>query len=63
MSTTTYASARLPMLSYITPPVLSPSTVRSSDTDRNLSILAYDRKCAAAAETQAIEQVHNVGDR
>jgi UrcA family protein len=27
--------------------------------DRNLFILTYERKCAAAAETQAIEEVHN----
>ena len=33
--------------------------VCDSGADRNLSILTYDRKCAAAAETQAIEKVHN----
>jgi UrcA family protein len=29
------------------------------DSGGDLSILTYDRKCAAAAETQAIEKVHN----
>jgi UrcA family protein len=33
--------------------------VCDSGGDRNLSILTYDRKCAAATETQAIEKVHN----
>ncbi|HWW30695.1 MAG TPA: UrcA family protein [Steroidobacteraceae bacterium] len=33
--------------------------VCDSGGDRNLSILTYDRKCAAAAETQAIEKVNN----
>ena len=33
--------------------------VCDSGGDRNLSILTYERKCAAAAETQAIEKVHN----
>jgi len=35
------------------------SQVCESGTDRNLSILTYDRKCVAATETQAIEKVHN----
>jgi UrcA family protein len=33
--------------------------VCDSGGGRNLSILTYERKCAAAAETQAIEKVHN----
>jgi UrcA family protein len=33
--------------------------VCDSGGDRNLSILTYDRKCAAATETQAIEKVNN----
>jgi UrcA family protein len=33
--------------------------VCDSGSDRNLATLTYDRRCAAAAETQAIEKVHN----
>jgi UrcA family protein len=33
--------------------------VCDSGGDRNLSILTYDRKCAVATETQAIEKVNN----
>jgi UrcA family protein len=33
--------------------------VCDSGADRNLSILIYDRKCAGATETKAIEDVHN----
>ena len=33
--------------------------VCDSGVERNLLILTSDRKCAAAAETQAIEKVHN----
>jgi UrcA family protein len=33
--------------------------VCDSGGDRNLSILSFDRKCAASAENAAIKQVHN----
>jgi UrcA family protein len=33
--------------------------VCDSGAGRSISMLKYDRKCAAAAETQAIEKVHN----
>jgi len=33
--------------------------VCDSGVERNLLLLTFDRKCAAAAETQAIEKVHN----
>jgi UrcA family protein len=38
---------------------IAATQVCDSGGDRNLSILTYDRKCAAASETQAIEKVHN----